>query len=88
MGISSVFRLATQLQGLEINYMGYPNYFIFENGKESLAIKATLALKNFISLGYFKLGDSEAYKVAFQQGTDARFVKNMKFLKIHQMVFC
>ena len=32
-------------------------------------------------MGYFQLGDSEAYRVAFEKGTDARFCKEYEIFK-------
>ena len=33
------------------------------------------------ALGFFKLGDSEAYRVAFEEGTDARYCKEYEIFK-------
>ena len=82
--IPLVFRLATQLQGLEIKSPTWatPTILFLENGKESFGYQGYLSPKEFYeALGYFKLGDSEAYKVAFQQGTDARFCKEYEIFK-------
>ena len=82
--IPLVFRLASQLQGLAINSPTWatPTILFLENGKEAFGYQGYLNPKEFYeALGYFKLGDSEAYKVAFQQGTDARFCKEYEIFK-------
>ena len=82
--IPLVFRLATQLQGLKIKSPTWatPTILFLENGEEVFGFQGYLSPKDFYkALGYFKLGDSEAYKVAFQQGTDARFCKEYEIFK-------
>ena len=82
--IPIVYRLATQLQGLEIKSPTWatPTILFIENGIEVLGYQGYLSPKEFYeALGHFKLGDSEAYKVAFQQGTDARFCKEYQIFK-------
>ena len=82
--IPLVFRLASQLQGLAINSPTWatPTILFLENGKEAYGYQGYLNPKEFYeALGYFKLGDSEAFKVAFQQGTDARFCKEYEIFK-------
>ncbi len=82
--IPLVFRLASQLQGLAINSPTWatPTILFLENGKEAFGYQGYLNPKEFYeALGYFKLGDSEAYKVAFQQGTDARFCREYEIFK-------
>ena len=82
--IPLVFRLASQLEGLAINSPTWatPTILFLENGKEAFGYQGYLNPKEFYeALGYFKLGDSEAYKVAFQQGTDARFCKEYEIFK-------
>ena len=82
--IPLVFRLASQLQGLAINSPTWatPTILFLENGKEAFGYQGYLNPKEFYeALGYFKLGDSEAYKVAFQEGTDARFSKEYEIFK-------
>ena len=82
--IPLVFRLASQLQGLAINSPTWatPTILFLENGKEAFGYQGYLNPKEFYeALGYFKLGDSEAFKVAFQQGTDARFCKEYEIFK-------
>ena len=82
--IPLVFRLASQLQGLAIKSPTWatPTILFLENGKEAFGHQGYLSPKEFYeALGYFKLGDSEAYQVAFQQGTDARFCKEYEIFK-------
>jgi peptide methionine sulfoxide reductase msrA/msrB len=82
--IPLVFRLASQLQGLAIKSPTWatPTILFMENGKEAFGHQGYLSPKEFYeALGYFKLGDSEAYQVAFQQGTDARFCKEYEIFK-------
>ncbi|NKQ41353.1 MAG: peptide-methionine (S)-S-oxide reductase MsrA [Sulfurovum sp.] len=54
-----------------------PTILLTENGKEIYAYRGYLNKKEFYKLiGTFKLGDkSEAFNVAFNQGTDGRFCK-------------
>ena len=76
--------MASQLQGLEIKSPTWatPTILFLENGVEAFGYQGYLSPKEFYeALGYFKLGDSEAYKVAFQQGTDARFCKEYEIFK-------
>jgi peptide methionine sulfoxide reductase msrA/msrB len=82
--IPLVYRLATQLQGLEIKSPTWatPTILFLEDGVEVFGHQGYLSPKEFYeALGFFKLGDSEAYKVAFQQGTDARFCKEYEIFK-------
>jgi len=82
--IPLVFRLASQLQGLAIKSPTWatPTILFLENGREVFGHQGYLSPKEFYeALGYFKLGDSEAYQVAFQQGTDARFCKEYEIFK-------
>jgi peptide methionine sulfoxide reductase msrA/msrB len=78
------FRLASQLQDLEIKSPTWatPTILFIEDGEEVFGHQGYLSPKEFYqALGYFKLGDSEAYRVAFQQGTDARFCKEYEIFK-------
>lgn len=82
--IPLVFRLASQLQDLEIKSSTWatPTILFIEDGEEVFGHQGYLSPKEFYqALGYFKLGDSEAYRVAFQQGTDARFCKEYEIFK-------
>ena len=68
-----------ELKGFEIKTKldATPTILFFENGKEVYAHKGYMDRKSFYkALGAFKLGvGSEAYNVAFNQGTDNRFCK-------------
>ena len=82
--IALVYRLATQLQGLEIKSPTWatPTILFLEDGVEAFGYQGYLSPKEFYeALGFFKLGNSEAYKVAFKQGTDARFCKEYEIFK-------
>ncbi|MBC8221418.1 MAG: peptide-methionine (S)-S-oxide reductase MsrA [SAR86 cluster bacterium] len=82
--IPLVFRLASQLQDLAIKSPTWatPTILFIEDGEEVFGHQGYLSPKEFYqALGYFKLGDSEAYRVAFQQGTDARFCKEYEIFK-------
>ena len=77
-------RLASELDGLEINSPTWatPTILFLQDGKEVFGHQGYLGPKEFYqALGYFKLGDSEAYRVAFQKGTDARFCKEYEIFK-------
>lgn len=60
-----------------------PTILFINNGKEVFSYRGYMDKKEFYkALGYFKLGeDSEAYKVAFAQGTDGRFCKQYDIFK-------
>ena len=78
------YRMATQLDGLIINSPTWatPTIIFLENGKEILSHKGYMAPDLFYrTLGAFKLGNSEAFKVAFNEGTDARFCKEYEIFK-------
>jgi peptide methionine sulfoxide reductase msrA/msrB len=82
--IPLAYRLASQLEGLQIKSPTWatPTIIFIENGEEVFGHQGYLGTKEFYqALGYFKLGDTEAYKVAFQQGTDARFCKEYEIFK-------
>jgi len=70
------YRTASQLQGLTLStaHDATPTLYLLENGKEQAAVRGYLAPTDFYRvIGAFQLGDSEAYRVAFAKGTDARF---------------
>ena len=72
------FRLALQLDSLQIDTPTWatPTIIFLEEGKEIFSHQGYMSPKEFYkALGFFKLGDSEAYEVAFEDGTDARFCK-------------
>ncbi|MEZ5542828.1 MAG: peptide-methionine (S)-S-oxide reductase MsrA [Pseudomonadota bacterium] len=76
--IPLTFRLATQLDGLTLKTPTWatPTIYFLEDGKEVFGHQGYMTAAEFYqALGYFKLGDSEAYKVAFAQGTDSRFCR-------------
>ncbi|WP_251358236.1 peptide-methionine (S)-S-oxide reductase MsrA [Kangiella sp. TOML190] len=82
--IALTYRYASQLAGLNINTETWatPTIIFLDNGKEVFAHQGYLNPEEFYKLlGAFKLGDSEAYKVAFQQGTDGRFCKQYEIFK-------
>ncbi len=69
----------TQLQGFDIQTKldATPTILFIQDGKEAGAYRGYMPPKDFYKvLGAFTLGsDSEAFKVAFAQGTDGRFCK-------------
>jgi len=72
------FRYASQLQGLSIRSATWatPTIILLQDGKEVFARQGYLNPQQFyLLLGKFKLGDTEAFHVAFDEGTDARFCK-------------
>ena len=78
------FRLALQLHSLQIDTPTWatPTIIFLEEGKEIFAHQGYMSPKEFYkALGFFKLGDSEAYEVAFEDGTDARFCKEYEIFK-------
>ena len=82
--IPFVFRLASQLEGLDIESPTWatPTILFLEDGKEVFGHQGYMSPKEFyVALGYFKLGNSEAYRVAFDEGTDARFCKEYEIFK-------
>jgi len=79
-----VFRLASQLEGLTVESPTWatPTILFLEDGKEVFGHQGYMSPKKFYeALGYFKLGNSEAYRVAFNEGTDARFCKEYEIFK-------
>ncbi len=60
-----------------------PTILFIDRGAEVFAHKGYMSAKEFYkALGAFKLGkDSEAYKVAFNKGTDAKFCKRYEKFK-------
>ena len=78
------FRLALQLESLQIDTPTWatPTIIFLEEGKEIFSHQGYMSPKEFYkALGFFKLGDSEAYEVAFEDGTDARFCKEYEIFK-------
>jgi peptide methionine sulfoxide reductase msrA/msrB len=82
--IPLTFRLASQLDGLTLKTPTWatPTIYFLEDGKEVFAHQGYLSASEFYrALGGFKLGDTEAYKVAFAQGTDSRFCRQYDLFK-------
>ena len=82
--IPIIFRLAVQLDGLRIETPTWatPTLLFLENGKEVFGHQGYMSPREFYkALGLFKLGQSEAYKVAFDEGTDTRFCKEYQIFK-------
>ena len=78
------YRTSDQLHGLQIQSPTWatPSVIFLENGKEIFAYQGYIKPKQFYQmLGKFKLGNSEAYDVAFNKGTDARFCKEYQIFK-------
>ncbi|HBF08202.1 MAG TPA: peptide methionine sulfoxide reductase [Gammaproteobacteria bacterium] len=82
--IPVVSRLASQLDKLEIKTPTWatPTILFVEDGKEVFGQQGYMTPEAFYkALGSFKLGDTEAYNVAFQKGTDGRFCKQYEIFK-------
>jgi len=78
------YRTSDQLHELEIDTPTWatPSLIFLEDGKEVFSYQGYVDQKDFyLMLGKFKLGDSEAYEVAFNKGTDARFCKEYEIFK-------
>mgnify|MGYP006189211383 CR=1 FL=1 len=78
------FRYASQLTGLSIKTPTWatPTVILLENGKEVFGRQGYLNASEFyLLLGHFKLGNTEAFKVAFDEGTDARFCQQYEIFK-------
>ena len=78
------YRYADQLEGLVVRSATWatPTILFFENGKEAAGFQGYMTREDFYqALGAFKLGDSEAYEVAFQKGTDRPFCKEYDLFK-------
>ena len=78
------FRTSDQLHRLQIDSPTWatPSVIFLENGKEVFAYQGYIEKKDFYRiLGKFKLGNSEAYDVAFNKGTDSRFCKEYQIFK-------
>ena len=77
-------RTSDQLHGLQIISPTWatPSIIFLEDGKEVFAHQGYIDPKDFYQiLGKFKLGNSEAYNVAFNKGTDSRFCKEYQIFK-------
>lgn len=78
------FRFASQLQGLALKTPTWatPTLILLEDGKEVFGRQGYLTSEEFyLLLGQFKLGDSEAFEVAFEEGTDQRFCQQYEIFK-------
>ena len=78
------YRTSDQLHGLKIQSPTWatPSILFIENGIEVFGYQGYLSPKEFYQLlGKFKLGNTEAYDVAFNKGTDARFCKEYQIFK-------
>ena len=77
-------RTSDQLNSLQISAPTWatPTIIFLIDGKEVFAKQGYMEPINFYkALGKFKLGESEAYDVAFNEGTDARFCKEYQIFK-------
>ena len=78
------FRHADQLHGLAISSPTWatPTIILLQQGKEVYGRQGYLSASEFyLLLGQFKLGDSDAFAVAFDKGTDARFCQQYEIFK-------
>ena len=76
---------ASTLKGFEINTPTWatPTIFFIDDGREVWSHQGIMSSENFYeTLGEFKLGkNSEAFNVAFNEGTDRRFCKQYEIFK-------
>lgn len=82
--IPYTFRLASQLKGLAIESPTWatPTILFLQDGKEVFGRQGYMNPKDFYkALGHFKLGKSEAFDVAFNEGTDRRFCQQYEIFK-------
>lgn len=78
------FRKAMELDGLTVTSPTWatPTILFLDQGIEQYGIQGYVNNKDFYkALGYFKLGESEAFDVAFDEGTDSRFCKQYELFK-------
>ena len=78
------FRESNQLEGLKLQTPTWatPTIYFLEEGREVMAHQGYLPSNKFYkSLGKFKLGETEAFDVAFNQGTDPTFCKEYELFK-------
>ena len=76
--IPLTYRLASQLQGLTLTTPTWatPTILFLQDGEEVFGHQGLLSSAEFYhALGAFKLGESEAFNVAFDEGTDGRFCR-------------
>ncbi len=77
-------RRVSQLQGLILKTPTWatPTLVFLQDGKEVLAHQGYVDAATFYRLlGAFKLGETEAFRVAFEEGTDARFCRQYEAFK-------
>ena len=82
--IPLTYRTSDQLHGLLIKSPTWatPSVIFLDNGKEVFGHQGYIEPKDFYKiLGKFKLGNSEAYDVAFNKSTDSRFCKEYQIFK-------
>ena len=78
------YRKSDELDKLELKTPTWatPTIYFLEKGKEVWSHQGYLSNKKFYkSLGKFKLGKTEAYDVAFNQGTDPTYCKEYELFK-------
>ena len=78
------YRTSDQLHGLQIKSPTWatPTIIFLKDGEEVFGHQGIMSSKEFYqALGFFKLGKSEAYKVAFEDATDRRFCKEYNIFK-------
>jgi len=82
--IPLVYRHATNLEGVNVTSPTWatPTILFLEDGNETFGHQGYMSSQDFYkALGLFKLGDSESYKVAFNEGTDGRFCREYEIFK-------
>ena len=78
------YRYADQLQHLSITTATWatPTILFLENGEEVAGFQGFMDRESFYqALGAFKLGQSEAYEIAFQKGTERPFCQQYDIFK-------
>lgn len=78
------YRKASELEGINLVTPTWatPTILFIQDGEEVFGYQGYLNQKDFYkALGSFQLGNSEAYRVAFNDGTDARFCKEYEIFK-------
>jgi len=82
--IELFFRKSNELDDLDLQTPTWatPTIYFLENGKEISAHQGYLSKDKFYELlGKFKLGKTEAFNVAFNQGTDPTYCKEYELFK-------
>ena len=78
------YRKASELEGINLVTPTWatPTILFIQDGEEVFGYQGYINQKDFYkALGSFQLGNSEAYRVAFNDGTDARFCKEYEIFK-------